>query len=404
MNGGRSTRDFWLLWGGSTASNLGDGLRQAALPLLAVSWTTDPLAIGAVTAATFSPWLLSLPSGAAVDRVDRRRLMLIAQLLRGIAVAGFAALVIGDQANLALVYLVAFLAGSGEVVVESAMQAAMPHVAGEDLETANSRFASGQFLASSIVGGPLGGALFALSASLPFVLDAATFVPGVACIWLLTGRLQDTADTNRPPSTVLDDIREGVRFLVDQPVLRGTAIAITLSNLGNAGFSALMVLLVVDVLGGSELQFGLVLAAGATGGLVGSLTGAWFARTFGRRRALVVPLLLMVLAMGAVAVLDSVVVAAFGAFLVLYSVGLFNVSARSIRQRITPDRLLGRVVASTRFFAIGAVPIGAVGGGLVARYLGVQGTMMVAAAVSVVAAITMVVSTSSADLENPVPV
>lgn len=404
MNGGRSSRDFWLLWGGSTVSNLGDGIRQAALPLLAVSLTTDPLAIGAVTAATFSPWLLSLPSGAAVDRVDRRLMMMISQLVRGIAVAIFAVLVITDQANLALVYLVAFVAGTGEVVAESAIQAAIPHVAGDDLETANSRFASGQFLATSIIGGPLGGALFAISASLPFLLDTATFVPGIGLIWLLTGKLQDTEDQSRPPSTLLEDIREGVRFLVDQPVLRGTAVAITLSNLGNAAFTALMVLLVVDVLGGSELDFGLVLAAGATGGLVGSLMGAWFARAFGRRRALVIPLLLMALAMAAVALIESVIVAGLGAFLVLFSVGLFNVSAQSIRQRITPDRLLGRVVASTRFFAMGAVPIGAVGGGLVARYLGVQGTIMVAAAVSVLALVAMVVSTSSADLENPVPV
>ncbi len=404
VNGGRSTRDFWLLWGASTVSNFGDGIRQAALPLVAVSLTTDPLAIGAVTAATWLPWLLSLPSGAAVDRVNRRRLMIIAQILRGVAVTGFAALVLSDQVALAFVYLVAFVAGSGEVVVESAFQAAIPHVAGEDLETANSRMASGQFLAGNIVGGPLTGALFAVSMPLPFVIDAVSFIPGVGLIWLLTDRLQEPTDETQPSTTVFEDIGQGLRFLVDQPVLRGIAVALALSNLANAAFTALMVLLVVDVLGGSEFQFGLVLAAGAAGGFVGSLAGAWFARSFGRRRTLLIAPTMMVMAMAAAAIVDSVIVVGIAVFVVLCSVGLMNVSVQSIRQRITPDRLLGRVVASTRFFAFGAVPVGAIGGGLVARLIGVQGTMLVAAVVSIGALAALALSTRSADLENPAAV
>jgi MFS family permease len=161
----------------------------------------------------------------------------------------------------------------------------------------------------------------------------------------------------------------------------------------------LLVLLVTDVLGGTELAFGLVTAAGATGGLIGSLTGASFIRAFGRRVALVAPFVLMILAMLTVSLVSGVILAGAGAFLVLFAVGLFNVCAQSIRQRMTPDRLLGRVVAGMRFFSMGAVPLGALGGGLVARFIEVQQTMLVAALVCVVGLAVIVASTSRQDLE-----
>lgn len=398
-----TSRDFRLLWGASTISNLGDGIRNTAIPLLTVAITTDPLAVGAVTAAMYMPWMLfALVGGAAVDRVDRRALILVGQLVRGSAVAGFGVLVFADRAVLALVYVVAFVIGAGEVVVDSAMQAAVPRVAGDDLDVANSRIASAQFVAGEAIGGPIGGVLFAISAGVPFAVDAITFGLGALLISLISTPLQEPATPDRARSSVVADIAEGITFLRDQPVLRGVAIAVTLSNFADAAATALLVLLVTDILDGSEWAFGLVISVGALGGLAGSLVSARVVAIFGRRRALVAAFIIMALGQLGIALAPSVVAVAAGSFVVLFAVALFNVSGQSIRQRLTPDRLLGRVIASMRFFGMGAVPLGGIGGGLLARAVGVRETIVVSAAIGVAATIAIVRATAGQDLEGSV--
>lgn len=402
MTRGETQRDFWLLWGGSTISNLGDGIRFTALPLLTVSLTTDPLAVGAVSAASFLPWLsLSLLGGAIADRADRRRLILGGQIVRCAAVGVFAGLVLAGRFNLALIYLIAVVIGTGEVVVDSALQAAVPRVAGDDLDKANSRFASAQFVAGEIVGGPLGAVLFTVSASLPFVVDAVTFGAGATLIALITRPLQETSNLDAETSSVIDDIREGARFLLDQPVLRGITVAVALSNLAGSAVSALLVLLVTDILDSSEVAFGLVIAAGAIGGLVGSLTSPRVVRLFGRRNALVGPFVVLTAAYIGIGVAPNQAVVGIGLFAAMFSGALFNVSGQSIRQRLTPNRLLGRLIATMRFVSMGAIPLGAIGGGLVARAIGVRETMLVGAAISAIATLALMAATAGHDLDQP---
>jgi MFS family permease len=397
------SRDFWLLWGSVVSSNLGDGIRQTALPLYAVTLTNDPLAISAVSAASFMPWLLSMIGGAVVDRADRRKLVIGGQLVRGIAVAVFGVLVLTGQAGLAMVYLVALVIGGGEVVVDSALQAAIPRVAGEDLDTANSRVASGQLVAGEILGGPLGGALFTISASLPFLLDAATFAIGAWLVVMIVQPLQESTEEEEADQTsIRQDIGEGLRFLKGQPILRGMTVAVTLSNLADAAFTALLVLLVTNVVGGSEFSYGVLVAVGAVGGLAGALVSARFVALFGRRVALIAPFVVMTIGLVLAGLVTNIVVVGLAMFVVLFSIALYNVSGQSIRQRVTPDRLLGRVVASMRFFAMGAVPVGALGGGLVARYIGVQETILLTAAINLCALLAIVIATAGQDLDEDV--
>lgn len=395
-----SSRDFWLLWGGSTSSNLGDGIRLAALPLLTAQITTDPLAIGAVSAASFAPWLLlSLVGGAVADRHDRRTLVLIGQVIRGAAVLAFAALLWNGNESLIGIYLVALIIGSGEVIVDSAMQAAIPNVAGNDLDRANSRFASAQFLAGEVAGAPLGAVLFGMSASLPFFVDGATFLLGAVLISAIRVPLQETDD--EPATTsIIEDIKEGARFLRHQRVLRGMVIAVSMSNLADATVSALLVLLVVDILGASNVAFGLVLAVGALGGFAGSALAARIMAVTGRRRALVGSFAVLSVAQGAIGLAPNVVLVGVGSFLVLFAIAVFNVCGQSIRQRLTPNRLLGRVIATMRFVGFGAVPLGALGGGALARVIGVRETILATVVVGVAATIAMASATAGEDLED----
>lgn len=393
-------RDYWLLWGGSTTSNLGDGIRLAALPLLTIQITTDPLAVGAVSAFSFLPWLLlSLIGGAVADRYDRRRLIVAGQVMRGSAVLAFALLVWNGSENLIGVYLIALIIGSGEVVVDSAMQAAIPNVAGDDLDRANSRFASAQFLAGEVVGAPFGAFLFGIADSLPFVVDGFTFLIGAILISAIGVPLQEAEDEARR-SSISDDIREGARFLIKQRVLRGMVIAVSLSNLADAAVGALLVLLVTDIIGASEFAFGLVLAAGAIGGFTGSTSAARVIDIFGRRRALVGSFAVLALSQAAIGAAPNVVIVGAGSFLALFAIAVFNVAGQSIRQRLTPNRLLGRVIATMRFVAFGAIPLGAGGAGIVARSIGVRETIMSTVIIGAIATAAMARATAGADLEG----
>ncbi len=396
----KSSRDYWLLIGGSTISNLGDGIRLAALPLLAVTITDDPAAIGAVMAASFLPWLLfSLIGGAAADRMDRRRLIIMGQLMRGTAVGIFTLLVATGRANLAFIYVIALIIGVGEVVVDSAFQAAIPQIAGDDLDRANSHLATSQFVAGEILGGPLGGALFTITTFLPFLVDATSFLAGALLVGLISTPLQERIKPEAKTTSVIDDIKEGARFLADQPVLRGLAGAVALSNLADSATRGLMVLLVTRELNGSEVVFGLIITIGAVGGMVGSMAAPRVVAWIGRRPALIAAFVSMAAGNAIIGLAPNLVLVGVGSFGVMFAVTLYNVSGHSIRQRLTPNRLLGRVIATMRFIGTGAVPIGSLGGGILAHIIGIRETILVAAVIGVAATGLVAAATAGHDLE-----
>lgn len=180
------SRDYWWFWVASTLSNLGDGLRFVALPLLAVSLTRDPLLISGVTALTFLPWLILGPvSGAVVDRVDRRPLLIAVQVVRGVVASLFAVTVVTGTVSMLILYVTATAIAIGETLADTAAQASVPKLARADqLEIANGRLVSAQMVTSEIAGAPIGGALFALAAAAPFFLDAATYLAAALFVWL----------------------------------------------------------------------------------------------------------------------------------------------------------------------------------------------------------------------------
>ena len=381
--------DYWRLWGGSALSNLGDGVRITALPLLAAGLSRDPLAIGAVTAASFLPWILfSVPAGVVADRSDRRLLIVGGQIGRGLAVAGFAALVATGNQSLTAIYLIAIAIGLGEVLVDSAAQAAIPMLAPTgQLERANSRLIAVELLTNDVVGAPLGAWLFTIAAFAPFATDAVTFLGGALLVMGIRRPLQTPRTAGA--TSIRSDIAEGFRFLWRHPLLRGLVITVSLDNLAFTAATSLLVLLALDQLGLTEAGFGILVGIGALGGIAGSLAAQRLVDRFGRRAMLVVPTLASALALAVTGTASEPVTAGAGIFLVSGAVAIFNVVGRSLRQAVTPDRLLGRVVATFRLFGYAAIPLGSLGGGIFARYAGVPTTYVVAALVMVVAAIAM---------------
>jgi MFS family permease len=367
--------DYWRFWTASTISNLGDGLRMVALPLLAVTLTRDPLLVAGVTALMFVPWLTIGPvAGAIVDRVDKRRLLIAVQLLRGLVAAGFAVAVATDQATIVLLYATALLIAVGETLADTASQSAIPQLVGpSQLEAANGRLLGAQQVTNEVAGGPLGAGLFVVAAAAPFAADAATYL--LAALLLVTVRVDLGAAPraeDRPPSSFRQDVAEGLSYAFRQPLLLGIALGAGFANLGVGASVAILVLFVVEELGAPELTYGILLAVAAVGGLLGATLASRTVQHLHRRTAVV----WMISAGGCTTLLLAVTTNPVQVGLLLFTSGLTttiaNVVTQSLRQAIPPPHLLGRVVTASRLIGMGLAPVGALTGGLLGRTLGLR--------------------------------
>jgi MFS family permease len=381
-------RNFHKALVASGFANLADGVFQVALPLLAVQLTRSPLLIAGVTVAARIPWLLlSLVAGALADRLDRRRTMLQVNLFRAVLLGGLALAVAADLASLPLLYAVALLLGVGETLFDVSAQSLLPAlVARDDLTRANSRLYAVEMVANLFVGPPLGGLLAGLALALAFGLPAAAYLLGAGCLALLAGSFRPAGTEAAVPARLRDDIAEGVRFVWGNTVLRSLAIMLGVQNLAFAAHFAVFVLFAVTPgpMGLTEAGYGTLTATLGIGALLGTWLAARVERRLGRARTLACCVVLsaatlVVPALTANPVANGLAIAAAG-----FPIVVWNVVTVSLRQRITPDRLQGRMNASYRLVGWGTMPLGAFLGGAVAEALGLRATFVLAAAATLV--------------------
>lgn len=401
---------YMRLLGSAGAANLGDGIMTVAVVWLATSLTRDPLLITLVTLASRLPWLLfTLHAGVLADRYDRLRLVATMDVMRAGVVAALTLAVAAVQtdlpdpaevaagtasapaAGLLLTGLcvAAFLLGAAEVVRDNAAQTLLPAIVPKErLETANGRLWGVETATNSFLGPPLAGALVGVAAAVPFGVNAALLATAAALV------VSIARGTPRTPASVRDavpasdstsshlpaegstgstgsdtwnsDIAEGFRWLWAHPVLRLLALSLGALNLLGAITSAVFVLFVQDVVGLFEgWQFGVILTGMATGGVAASIVGDRVAERLRRGTALAVSVTAMAAATMVIGVSSSAyVVWAAGAFEGFFVV-LWNIVTVSFRQRIIPDRLLGRVNSVYRLFGWGTIALGSLSGGLI---------------------------------------
>lgn len=392
MSAGGSSlgRDFDRFLGASAVSNLGDGIRVGAFPLLALSFTSDARLISLVVAAAMLPWLILGPlGGAIVDRVDRRRLIVVAQLFRGGLVTLLLVGMATDVANISWLIAIGFGLGAGEILVDTSSQAAVPMlVKGDQLDRANARLISAITLLDNVVGVALGAVLFSVFTELPFIVDASTFAIGAAIVATINRPLQGDRSATRTTS-VRQDIIEGGRFLSSNLFLRGMMLGVTLSNVaGNVAFGV-FVLLVVDETGAPEAAFGIVLGIGAVGGVLGSLAAGRIVERFGRRQVMGFLPFVLAATHGVYALATESWMISASFFVASFTIVCFNVPGQSLRQAATPEALLGRVVATWRMFGMGLAPLGAILGGIITEASGVRTAMWTAAVFELVAGVAV---------------
>ena len=276
---------FWRVWAAQGISSVGDGVRAAALPLLAAGITHRPLAVASVTVAEGLPWVLfALIAGALVDRLDRRKVMGIADLCRFVTVGLLAVAVATDHASIPLLCLAGFALGTAQTMFDNASQAILPAVVDQpQLERANSRLATIQILSESFVGPPLGAALFVGLAAVPFFVDSASFLIAALIVLTLAGSYR--APRVGPPRHLHTEIAEGLRWLWHHRLIRTLALMLTVWNMVAAAIAAVFVLFALRTLHLSKVEYGVLLTSAAIGGLIGSFVATRVVARLGPGRA-----------------------------------------------------------------------------------------------------------------------
>ena len=374
----RLSRDYWRLWWANAISSTGDGAFVAALPLLAVTITRDPRLVSVVTAATYLPWLLlSLPAGAVVDRYDRATLMWRAQTVQAAVVTIIAILIVMHQADIEVLAAGGLLLGSAEVIFSNAAQAVLPAlVPPELLPKANGSQQVSLTVGESFLGPPAGSLLFAAAAVLPFGLDAASFAGSAALLARLPRTGHAPKDAKHP--RIRAQIAEGLRWLARHRLLRVVAVLLGIYNFANQMGQAVLVLLATQTLHVSTRGYGLLLAASAVGSVVGGLVNPILTRRMGMLPSLVLPALIDAIAFVGIGLAPGPLVVAALLAAQGFSVAMWNVVTVSLRQRVVPGHLLGRVNSVYRMLGWGLMPLGALAGGFVAHAAGLRAPYIVA--------------------------
>lgn len=384
----KSVVKFNKLWAASGISNLADGIGLTAAPLLAATLTRDPLLVSGLTIAQRLPWFLfTLISGALVDRFDRQRVLKLSNLARFLLLAALGLIVLTKKSNLSALYMIYFALGTIETFFDNASLAILPSICKEEqLEAANGRLFATSSLANELIGPPLGSYLFSLIRPISFFAASASY--GISALIIQRIKGQFSPDKFHH-AHLFDEIREGWRWFWHHRLLRTLGFFAATFNFVSSATMSIFVLYAQDVLGISEAAYGLIISFGAIGGILGSVLTKRFSDRFGAGRILFADGFISGLAFVAIGISSRPFIV--GAMFALISMSSMfgNVIIISLRQAIIPDRLLGRVASAYRLVVLGALPIGALFGGLVARTTTLTAPFIAGGTLLVIAAFAM---------------
>jgi MFS family permease len=379
----REFRSFWL---GQTISVFGDQITLLAVPIVAVLILhADPASMGLLTAAGLLPHLLfSLPAGVWLDRVHRRRRLMI---LADIARAGIIALIplasLTGWLSLELLYVVAFVVGSLSVVFDLSWLTLFSAVAKREQYVQANSLLSGSRSMAFVAGPAVAGILIqVLRAPLTLLLDSVSFLGSV---FFLSRIRAPEPPIERDPGSIRTQLSTGLSFIWRDRIIRDTILSVGTVNFFNFCFAALFILYATTYLHVEPGVLGLALGSGAVGGIIGALVAGRVGARIGIGRAYLLglvlfpaPLLLVPIASGPMeVVLPLLFLSEFGSGL---GVMILDINAGAMLQARTPDRIRGRSGGAFRFINMGIRPIGATVGGLLGAVLGVRETLFIVAA------------------------
>lgn len=385
-------RPFVALWSANATANLADGVAFVTMPLLAASLTDDPRWVaGVATVYALVRLCVVLPIGVFVDRMDRRTLLVGANLLRGVALLALAGTMQFGGFSLGVLYAALAVVATLESAADGAAVAALPSlVEREQLDSANSRIAGVQLALDEFVGPPLGGALFAIAAVAPVYAMGGLWAAAGALALALPGIAPRRSPSAGPRTSVYAEARAGVAWLAGHRVVGALALIGGLASVGYMLPFSVLVLFAGERLGLDGTGYGLLLAGSALGGLAGAGVTARVRARFGYRGTITASLVLgSVSLVGVAGTTHPIVAGVFLALYILHAV-VWNICATSLRQRLVPAELLGRVGAASRVLGLLGLALGSLLGGVLATLHLVVPTL-VGAAVFAVCAVTALV-------------
>lgn len=400
IGGGGASRvqGFRRYWASTTVSAFGTSITAVALPILVVrGLDADPVSVGIVNAAQFIPYaVLGIAAGVFVDRWRRRPTLVVASLGRAASIAAIAVLWAVGALTIELLVALLLIFGSFSVFGFAASQSLLPRIVPRDrLLSANARLDQGE-AAAQTAGPTLGGLLVAwLGGPIVLVLDAVTFLVEAASIQSI--RI-DESRAPRQRRRFLPEALDGLRATYRHPMLAPLALSTHVWFVANAAGLTVLAILALRTLDLGPVAWGLLLAVAGTSALVGASVSERVGTRLGEGTAVVAARSIYPAAWAAVAVSPSMPVEAATALLFIalglhgFAGGIENASEMSLRQKVTPDALLGRVNATMRSANRTAGAIGAILGGVAATLLGVQGAVM--AVVVVFAAAVLIAALS----------
>ncbi|MDP3950899.1 MFS transporter [Microbacterium sp.] len=400
----RERRSFRRLWMSVAASNLGDGLTRALAPLLAASITRDSVLVAGILVAQYLPWLLfTLISGVVVDRLDRRRLLMIGNAVRTVALGLLAVALFIGHLPLLLLYAVVFAVGVAETIVDNASASMLPSIVRRDrLDWANGRVVATRTISDDLAGPAAAGVLFTLSASLAVVTGSAAYLAAAAAALLITHIAPSGERTHsRATRSVAADLRAGISYFWSDRLMRELAAQAAVFNFAGGAVGGILVLALTGPMGLTPMQLGFFLAFTALGGLVAGLTAQRVISRLGRGTILLLGALVATVGYTTVALTFDPVLSAGALLLAAATMTYGQVVTVTQRQATIPGHLLGRVTSTFRLIGLGVVPFGALAGGILAQHFGLASVFVAAAAVNAANAVFIVLRLTNARLRLP---
>ncbi|MET7359176.1 MFS transporter [Streptomyces sp. NPDC005562] len=376
-------RDFMLLWGGQTVSEVGSMITPFVLPFLAITaLDASNFEVGLLTAlGTLAFLLVALPAGVIVDRVARHRLMMWCDLVRAAVVATVPVAWYLDTLTLTHLCVVALVTGSLTVFFDVAYQSYVPAlVTKEQLIDANGKLGTTSSAAATLGPTVAGVLVAAIGGARALVADALSFLVSAVSLFLIRTPEPKPVRPDGPRTTFREQMSEGLGFVVRHPVLRRIVACTATVNLFSHMASAMEIPFLVRELGLSSSQAGLLLALGPVGGVLGGLLAGRLARRVGSARiiwlaplACGVPSYLVPMAYNG----WRVVFFGIGWFAFTFGAIVYNTAQVTYRQQLCPPELLGRMNAAVRWIVWGTIPLGALVGGALATWIGLRPTLWV---------------------------
>jgi predicted MFS family arabinose efflux permease len=384
-------------------SNLGDGLRVVALPLLAVTLTHDPVLVSGLVVAAYLPWVVfGLPIGTLVDRGRPERFMRLANTGRAILLALLSTALITDLVSIWLLYVVAFLLGIGEALYDNAAQSLVPRLVRRDrLEAANGALVTAERVGEDLTGPAVGGLLFTTAVVLPFGLNA--LLTGIAAALLLSVRTTAPVRTAQLTGMVAETVA-GLRWLWTETFIRRLVLTGAVLVFVTWLWESTLVLVATKVVGLTPAAYGLALALGGLGGVVGAVATPRLVVRMDRWLLQLGSIALCAVCDLSLAVLPNAVTVALAWGGTGFGFALWHVISLSTRQRVVPENLLARVNSAARTLSITALPTGAFAGGILATVVGLRAPAIVSGAgILLILVVYAVTSRADRDLLRPAP-